>query len=256
MTTKPRRVKKLRQSELELPPGIALAWLRGRVLRRGPRPGYTLEEIVKTAISLADKQGISALSLPSIAARLGLSRNALYRYVRSRDELLAVIYDAAWGSPPRSLFRTGSWRKRARAWTLAVIRGYRHRSWLLDVPITGAPATPHVLMWLEALLQSMSRSKLNAHDCLRCALLLDGYARSVVRLSRDVDAGAQSRKQSDAVNAFLLPRIQQGRYPTLASIMTGGQYASEESPVDDVEFGLNCILDGIDRLIGARKGKA
>jgi hypothetical protein len=154
------------------------------------------------------------------------------------------------------LFRTGSWRKRARAWTLAVIRGYRHRSWLLDVPITGAPATPHVLMWLEALLQSMSRSKLNAHDCLRCALLLDGYARSVVRLSRDVDAGAQSRNQSDAVNAFLLPRIQQGQYPTLASIMTGGQYASEESPVDDVEFGLNCILDGIDRLIGARKGKA
>jgi hypothetical protein len=38
--------------------------------------------------------------------------------------------------------------------------------------------------------------------------------------------------------------------------MTGGQYAFEESPVDDVEFGLNCILDGIDRLIGARKGKA
>jgi hypothetical protein len=38
--------------------------------------------------------------------------------------------------------------------------------------------------------------------------------------------------------------------------MTGGQYAFEESPVDDVEFGLNCILDGIDRLIGVRKGKA
>jgi AcrR family transcriptional regulator len=253
MTTKRPHVKKLHQPEPELPPGIALAWGRVTASRRGPRPGYTLEEIVSTAIELADKHGISALSLPSIAARLGLSRNALYRYVRSKDELLMVIYDVAWGSPPRSLIRTGSWRKRVRAWTLAVIQGYRERSWLLDVPITGSPATPHVLMWLEELLQSMSRSGLNPRDCLRCALLLDGYARSVVRLSRDVDAGAQTQKQSDAVNAFLLPLIQQRRYPTLASIMPGGQYAFEESPVDDVEFGLNRILDGIDRLIADRK---
>jgi AcrR family transcriptional regulator len=247
------QVKKLHQPESELPPGIALAWGRVTSRRRGPRPGYTLEEIVKTAIKLADKDGISALSLPSIAARLGLSRNALYRYVRSKEELLMVIYDAAWGSPPRSLFRTESWRKGARVWTLAVIRGYRERLWLLDVPITGSPATPHVLMWLEALLQSLTHSGLNAQDCLRCALLLDGYARSVVRLSRDVDAGAQTQKQSDAINTFLLPLLQQRRYPTLASIMTGGQYAFEESPVDDIEFGLNCILVGIDRLIADRK---
>jgi AcrR family transcriptional regulator len=72
--------------------------------RRGPRPGYTLEEVVRTAIKLADKHGISALSLPSIAARLGLSRNALYRYVLSKDELLVVIYDAAWGRRPGRCF--------------------------------------------------------------------------------------------------------------------------------------------------------
>jgi hypothetical protein len=39
----------------------------------------------------------------------------------------------------------------------------------------------------------------------------------------------------------------------LASIMTGGQYAFEESAVDDVQFGLNRILDGIDRLIADRE---
>jgi AcrR family transcriptional regulator len=246
-------VKKHHQSEMELPPGTALAWGRVIASRRGPRPGHTLEEIISTAIQLADEHGISALSLPRIAARLGLSRNALYRYVQSKDELLTVIYDAALGSPPRSLIRTGRWRKRVKAWTLAVIQGYRKRPWLLDVPITGSPATPHVLTWLEELLESMSKSGLNPRDCLRCALLLDGYARSVVKLSRDVSAGDQTRKQSDAVNTFLLSVIQQRRYPILASIMYDGQYASGESRVDDVEFGLNRILDGIGCFIANRK---
>jgi len=245
-------VKKLHQPEPELPPGIASAWGQVTASRRGPRPGHTIEEIVKTAIKLADKQGISALSLPRIAARLGLSRNALYRYVQSKEELLMLIYDAAWGSPPRSLFRPGSWRKRARGWTLAVIQGYRGRSWLLDVPITGSPATPHVLKWLEALLQAMSRCGLSAQNCLRCALLLDGYARSVVRLSRDVDAGGRTQKQSEAVNAFLMPLLQRQQYPILSSIMTGAQDTIDESPIDDVEFGLDCILDGIGRLVAGR----
>lgn len=253
MTMRRPNVKKLHQPEPELPPGIALAWGRVTASRRGPRPGHTVEEIVKTAIKLADKHGISALSLPRIAGSLGLSRNALYRYVQSKDELLMLIYDVAWGSPPRSLFQPGNWRKRARGWTLAVIQGYRDRSWLLDVPITGSPATPHVLKWLEALLQAMSRCGLSAHNCLRCALLLDGYARSVVRLSRDVDTGGRTQKQLDAINTFVVPLLLQRQYPILSSIMTGAQYTFDESPVDDVEFGLDCILDGIDRLVTGRK---
>jgi len=256
MAIKRPKAKKRHRYQHGLPPGIALAWGLVNKSRRGPKPGHTLEEIVGTAIQLADKQGISDLSLPRIAALLGLSRNALYRYVGSKDELLVVIYDAAWGSPPKYLSRAGTWRKRVRAWTLAVIQGYRNRPWLLDVPIVGSPATPNVLKWLEALLRSMSGSDLDAADCLRCALLLDGYARSVVRLSRDVDAGGQTQKQADEVNAFLLSLLRRRQYPTLASIMSGGQYGFKESPVADVEFGLNCILDGIDRLIGRRKAFA
>ena len=246
-------MKRPKAKKNHLPPGIALAWGLANESRRGPKPGHTLEEIVDIAIRLADQQGLSALSLPSIAALLGLSRNALYRYVRSKNELLVVVYDAAWGSPPKSLFRTGGWRKKVRAWTLAVVQGYRTHSWLLDVPIAGSPATPNVLKWLEALLRSLSRSGLDADDCLRCALLLDGYARSIIRLSRDVAAGGQTQKQADAINAFLLPLVEQRQYSSLSSIMINAQHALKESPLDDVEFGLKCILDGIGRLIESRK---
>jgi hypothetical protein len=93
------QVKKLHQPEPELPPGIALAWGRVTSPRRGPRPGYTLEEIVRTAIKLADKHGISALSLPSIADRLGLSRNG-GRAARINPALGGPIHDSGGAGRP------------------------------------------------------------------------------------------------------------------------------------------------------------
>ena len=241
-----------RKAPAGLPAGIALAWGHTISPRRGPRPSHTIKQIVESAIKLADKQGISALSLPRIAASLGLTRNALYRYVRSKDELLTLIYDAGWGSPPESLFGAGNWANGIRAWTLAVIDGYRRRSWLLDVPITGFPATPNVLNWLEAFLRTISDSGLSVHNCLQCALLLDGYARSVVRLSRDVSLRPRTQKQSKAVDTFLVPLLQQRNYTILASII-GGQPVFKESPVDDVQFGLDRILDGINCLVALRE---
>ena len=246
-------MKEIRQSKNELPPGIALAWDRVSVPRRGPRPGHTLDEIVRKAIGLADRDGILALSLPKIAASLGLTRNALYRYVKSKDEMLRLIHDAAWGVPPKFRLSGKGWRKETRTWALAVIHGYRRHPWLLDVPITGPPSTPNVLRWLEALLEIISCSGLNAKDCLQFALLLDGYAHSVARLSRDISAGGQTRKQWTAVNAFLLPLLRQRNYPILASILTPSQYASEGSTIDYAEFGLDRILDSLDQLIASQK---
>ncbi|SRR6266545_7256436 len=48
---------------------------------------------------LADADGIAAL-LPRLAARIGVTTNALYRYVSSKDELLVLVRDAGWGVPP------------------------------------------------------------------------------------------------------------------------------------------------------------
>ena len=47
-----------------------------------------LEAVVDTAISLADDQGLDAVSLRRVASRLGVTPMALYRHVESKDALL------------------------------------------------------------------------------------------------------------------------------------------------------------------------
>jgi len=235
-----------------LPPGLRLAWIRSSTPRRGPKPGHSVDEIVNAAIDIADSEGIHSLSLPRIAGRVGVTTNALYRYVASKDELLMLAYDAAWGQPPNGSLRTGSWRKKTKAWTVAVIEGYRKRPWLLDVPTRAAPMTPNVLRWLEVLLKAMADSGLSAQDRLQCALLLDGYARSAARLSRDL-ASEVPRAGQEAVIEFLLPLLRQHDYPILAALIANQLILEGGSPADDIVFGLERILDGIGVLI-AKKG--
>src|SRR4051794_441692 len=102
-----------------LPPGLALAWGVTSPGRRGPKPAHSVEKIVEAAAELADAHGIAALSLPKVAARIGVTTNALYRYISSKDELFVLLREAGWGTPPESIQRAANWRDGVTAWTYA-----------------------------------------------------------------------------------------------------------------------------------------
>lgn len=228
-----------------LPPGTALAWGHTPAPRRGPKPGYSLEQIVEAAIAQADAEGYAALSMPSIAKRLGVTANALYRYLSSKEELLVLVAEAAWGPPPEPV--PGDWRSAVTAWARALLERCRRHPWLIDLPVRNAPATPHLLGWLENFLEGMENSGLGMADVLGCAVLVDGWVRSTAALLRDVNASAPERVQ--ALSEFLRPHLQERGYPRVAAVVSGEAYGEEGVEDDDVEFGLGRILDGIEALV-------
>jgi len=232
--------------ESPLPHGLALVWGFPPPSRRGPRPAYTVTQVVEAAMALADEEGVAGLSLPKIARRLDLTPNALYRYVSAKDELVLLLVDAATGPPPDDL--PDEWRAGAAAWTRALIGRYLARPWLVDLPIRGAPVTPNLLGWLESLLRVLTGTGLPTGDLLSSAVLLDSYARSIAGLANDLAASEAPPVQSPEVTGFLYPLLAERGYPLIAAMLMGGDYA--DSPVGpDIEFGLNRILDGIEQLV-------
>ncbi|GAA3106235.1 AcrR family transcriptional regulator [Kribbella aluminosa] len=228
----------------ELPPGLALSWGVQPVQRRGPKPALTIEQIVATGIEFGDRYGFAAISLQRIAGRLGVTTNAMYRYVRSKEELIVLVHDRALGPPPEL---PDGWRPAATAWVDAQVVLYAERPWLLDVPIRGAPVTPNVLRWMEVMLAALAETGLNQHDNLGCLMLLDGYARNYAGLARQLGAGDHTPVQAEQVGRFLVPRLLEGGYATVASLYLNAEY--EDGLDDDLEFGLARILDGIEALI-------
>ncbi|MDX6280718.1 MAG: hypothetical protein QOH03_1789 [Kribbellaceae bacterium] len=231
----------------QLPPGLALSWGVYPVQRRGPKPALTVDQIVATGIEFGDAQGFEAISLQKIAAHLGVSTNAMYRYLSSKDELIVLVAEKAWGRAPEYIVAAPGWRAGARAWVKAMVDRYAERPWLLDVPIRGAPVTPNLLHWTETLLRVMADTGLSQHDALGCAVLFDGYARSYANLARQLAASDSAPVESAAMGAFLVPRLQSAGYDQLLAMYTNHEY--EDTLDDDLDFGLDRILDGIQVLI-------
>ncbi|MBN6041902.1 TetR/AcrR family transcriptional regulator [Amycolatopsis sp. 195334CR] len=229
-----------------LPPGTALAWGYTPAPRRGPKPAYTVAQIVDAAIAQADAEGFDGLSMPAIAKRLGITANALYRYLRSKEELLVLAAEAGWGPPPEPL--TGDWRTAVTTWAHAQLDRCRRHPWLIELPVRGGPTTPNMLRWLEVFLEAMADTGLAAEDVLGCVLLVDGWVRSTAALVRDVRESEQ-----EALNEFLQPLLRERGYPRVAEVLSGADYGEEGMRDTDVEFGLNRILDGIEALIDQRR---
>ncbi len=231
----------------DLPPGLAPAWVAAPRPRRGPKPAHTVEQIITAAVELADADGLTAASLPNIAASLGLTTNALYRYLGSKDELLVLLADAGFGPPPASLRDPADWRADIRAWTYAALERYRVRPWLLDISFRGGPVTPHHLSWTELSLATLSAAGLSDVDALGCARLVADFVRTTaerLRAYSDPDSADTPARAAD-VRAFLEPLLVERGFPRLAALTSDGRYPAEPS----VDFGLDRLLDGIAALL-------
>ncbi|KRB38706.1 TetR/AcrR family transcriptional regulator [Microbacterium sp. Root180] len=62
--------------------------------RRG-RPGYDRAQVLAIAVALFIEQGYDATSVADVAARLGLTKSALYHHFDSKEQLLALALDEA-----------------------------------------------------------------------------------------------------------------------------------------------------------------
>ena len=62
--------------------------------RRG-RPGNSLESLLEAAVAVFDERGYEATSVEEIAARLGVTKSAVYHHVPSKGELLRLALDRA-----------------------------------------------------------------------------------------------------------------------------------------------------------------
>ena len=95
-----------------LPRYLQLLWDRAPGGRRGPKPGRTIQEIGAAGVVVADRDGLDGVSMKSVAAELGMTPMSLYRYVDSKEQLLEVMLDAAYGPADLSIVSSGPWRER------------------------------------------------------------------------------------------------------------------------------------------------
>jgi AcrR family transcriptional regulator len=102
--------------------------------RRERYRAETVREIREVAMRQLEQGGIEALSLKAIAEEMGMSGPALYRYVASRDELLADLVVAAWEEFAAALVRAAEQNAGASAAKRLGAIGLAYRAWATAQP--------------------------------------------------------------------------------------------------------------------------
>jgi AcrR family transcriptional regulator len=237
-------------AEPPLPASLEAAWGRRARPTKGPKPALSLERIVEAAVALAQAEGIGAVSMARVAGELGSSPMSLYRYVAAKDELLALMVDAALGPvpppPPDEDWRAGLTR-----WAWGYHDALRQHPWALQVPISGPAVTPNLTAWLEDGLQSLAPTALPEAEKLSVMLLLSGYVRNEATLAATIGA-TQGGEIMPAWGRLLARLTDPDDFPALHKALGSEAFAHDDEPDDEFVFGLERVLDGIASLVSGK----
>jgi AcrR family transcriptional regulator len=212
-----------------------------------------LDRIVRTAIELADANGLQAVSVRRITEHLGFTTMSLYRHVPGKEELMDLMRDAAIGEEARPDQQPGHWRKALEAWARRGWSLQKRHPWLAAMSGTRRVPGPKAVARYEAALQVMAGSGLEPAEVVAVVELIGGFVESAARQASETAETEQSTGVTDSewweARSSLFEKL--GGYPALESIWRSGGY---ERPLDPFEFGLERLLDGVERLVSSRRG--
>jgi AcrR family transcriptional regulator len=83
--------------------------------RRGPRPRFTKEEVVRQALTLLDNGDPTTFSIRQLADALGIGAMTVYGYVRNKQELYEAVCQLAFAELGAPTDLEGPWEDRVRA---------------------------------------------------------------------------------------------------------------------------------------------
>jgi AcrR family transcriptional regulator len=193
---------------------------------------------------IADRDGIAALSMRRLAADLGVEAMSLYYYVRSKDDILDGIVDLALNEvePPSG---GTDWKAAVRRSAISYHDTLGRHPWVTSVSTSGE-ASAAQLRWMDALLKRLREAGLSPELTHHAYHALDSHiVGSALWLAR-----IPPKKELDVLAKDVLRQLPADTFPDLVLHIQQHLSGAARS-MKFFEFGLDLILDGIERLRGA-----
>jgi AcrR family transcriptional regulator len=226
-------------------------WTRAEPADRRPR--FTRDQIATAALRVADEEGFEALSMRRLAAELDAGTMTLYHYVRTKDELLALVSDLVMGEVT---LKEGEqlpddWRA---AITIIARRSrdalLRH-PWVLEVA-DDPPIGPNAVRHFDQTMEALGSLDVGLDEKIDIAMLVDEYVFGYC-MQRRINDQPQSTDVDHRVVGYVESLIDTGRYPALSELVARFGFRPtwdriQASFGDEERFTRNLkrILDGVE----------
>jgi AcrR family transcriptional regulator len=203
--------------------------------------------VLRGAVALADEGGLESVTMRKLAKRLGVEAMSLYNHVANRDDLLDGMIDIVFSEielPSTEIDWKAALRTRAVSTREALAR---HR-WAIGLMEGRTNHGPANLRLHNAVLGCLRAAGFSVEMAVHAYSVQDAYIYGFALQEADMssesatDFAAEAQRQMREYEAVL------DDYPHLVEVV-GGHVAKEGYDYEtEFLFGLDLILDGLDRL--------
>jgi AcrR family transcriptional regulator len=199
------------------------------------------------ALTVADNEGIQAVTMRRLARELGVEAASLYHHVDSKDQILDGLVDvvAAEIEPPQSF---GDWREaisqRARH-TREVLRRHPWAVALMASRTTPGPAT---LRLLEAGIGYFREDGFSVEAAAHAISAVDSYVHGFVL--QEVNLPFRDESELAAMTGAIMDQFPRADFPYLFELTIDHVLQPGYNYGNEFDVGLEVVLDGVDARLG------
>ena len=199
-------------------------------------------------MALADAGGIESLTMRRLAQELGVEAMSLYHHVANKDDILDGMVDIVFSEidlPPTTTDWKAAMRERAHSVRAALLR----HPWAITLMESRRAPGPANLRHHDAVLGCLRGGgfsiELTAHAYAVLDAYIYGFARTQVSLPFD------TAEETQEVADEIMQQFAAGQYPHLVELTTQHVLRPGYDYANEFDFGLDLILDGLERARGA-----
>jgi AcrR family transcriptional regulator len=210
------------------------------------RPQLTRERVVAEALTIIADEGVQALTMRSLAARLGVVPGALYHHVRNKDQLQDLVLDGVLAEVDFHVGRTRPWTEQIKVLAQRLRHVLELHPGVAGLLKTRDPLGPHSLALAEAFLKPLQAAGFPDREAgLAFFLVVDytvGFAVSSPRTSVNEQRvrDAATRTQLHEFFRSLPPE----RFPALVAL---GEHVWLDNRDERFAAGLDVLVDGLEQ---------
>jgi AcrR family transcriptional regulator len=204
------------------------------------------DRVLRAAIGLADEGGLESVSMRRLGQVLRVEAMSLYKHVANKDDVLDGIADLVMGD-----FEVPSgdvdWKTAIRRGAISAHQILLRHPWASGLIESRRNAGPARLRYLDAVIGVLLAAGFAMPIVIRAVMALDSHTYGFVLQEQTWSFAVETAPEMAAAFARGLPA---GEYANLLAMAEMVATAPHGAPLD-FEFGLDLILDGLERLRNA-----
>jgi AcrR family transcriptional regulator len=210
-----------------------------------PRAPLSKGRVLGAAIDLADRGGFASLSMRKLAQALGVEAMSLYNHVANKDEILDGVVDLIFGEiglPPTEV----DWKTAMRRRAVSAREVLSRHPWAIGLMESRSKPGRATLQHHDAVIGALRKGGFSIPMAAHAYSVLDGYIYGFALTHTNLPF--ETTDETAQLAQDIMGRFSANEYPHLTELTVQHVLQPGYDYVKEFEFGLDLILDGLERL--------